>query len=132
MTSSILQAGDWLLITKQKRWIRLAYDDTVIFLVFVADILIWRGFWNLSIIYFITDPLIGGWTDHVTGALLMLLFQVFSYAGVCGYYKDSRKPELQKSRDTAAIFNTDYLRHFFPKEQPNGVSEFSDSRPIYI
>jgi len=91
-------------------WLRLLYEDAIYFAVFAAESLLWRGGWNLNVLFIITDPMVGGWVNISVGSVLLLSLQLFSYASACGCARDG-----QDTIAGDAIYATKYLRHYLPK-----------------
>ena len=69
-------------------WHRLIVDDVITFLQFASEAFLWLGAWNLNVRFLIQDHLVGGWTNHIIGAVLLMSFQLFSYVGSCGCTTD--------------------------------------------
>ena len=86
----------------------LAFDQTITMLQYFSSLLLWRGAWNLNMRFVISDPLVGGWVNHVIGTVLLMSLQQFSIIGSCDCSMDYAQP----SSDDATIRTFQYVYHW--------------------
>lgn len=99
-------------LQEKGHWLRLIYEDIVYLVVFGAVSLIWRGTWNLNVIFIFTDPKVGGWVNLGIGTFLLMSLQLMSYAGCCGCAFDGRD-----SNPRDAFYPTKYIRAYIQQRQ---------------
>ena len=55
---------------------KVMFEDLVFLAATWANLLLWRGAWDLCVEYVIPDPMVGGWICHWIGTVSLILFQV--------------------------------------------------------
>ena len=95
-----------LKVEKYGFWWKLLYEDIVYFCIFFLHGILWRGAWNCTVHYMITDPEKGGWLCFCIGSVGLLLLQNFSYVGGMGVTVDG----LDVGRE--AFYPTRFVRHY--------------------
>jgi hypothetical protein len=74
---------------KSRMW-KLIYEDFVFFIATWANLLLWRGAWDLCIEFFLPDPQTGSWVCHWIGTIGMMSLQVFNNVGLNGIERDGQ------------------------------------------
>ncbi len=102
----------------KSKYPKLIYEGLVYLIVLGILSALWRGGWNLNLRYIVPDTMIGGWVNHLSGALLFLIFQTYSLVGGCGCGIDG------EDAGGEGFFPVQYLRLWFaPKLQRRKVRE---------
>ena len=55
---------------------KILFEDVIMLVATWANLLLWRGGWDLCVKYVIPDPLIGGWICHWLGTIGLMSLQV--------------------------------------------------------
>ena len=55
---------------------KIMFEDVVVLAATWANLLLWRGAWDLCLAYVIPDPVVGGWICHWVGTVSLILLQV--------------------------------------------------------
>lgn len=101
-----------------KYWLKLAYEDTIFIFLTWANIMFWRGFWNIWVNDFLPKKLVGSWVSHVIGTIGLLLLQSFNNVGLHGIDRDGTY------HGGSGIFPNKYLQEI--------LSDFSFVSLFYI
>ena len=86
--------------------LKLVWEDTIYFIVFLVVTMLWIGLWNLNTEYVLKEMPLGGWVNHVVGTMGLLVMQTYSEVSAFGITLDGTDPRGK------AFFPTHYLRHF--------------------
>ena len=105
-------ASGALAVEKHGFWWKLLYEDVCYFVIFFLHGILWRGAWNCTVHYLITDPEKGGWLCFCIGSVGLLVLQNFSYVGGMGVTVDGMDP----GRD--AFYPTRFVRHYVIGPEP--------------
>ena len=95
-----------LYFTKRGFWFKVIYEDICYFVIFFAHGILWRGAWNCTVRYMITDPEKGGWLCFCIGSVGLLALQNFGYVSGMGCVVDS------SDEGREAFYPTFYLRYY--------------------
>ena len=68
--------------------VKIIFEDVIFLIAEWANLLLWRGGWDLCVHYIIPDPLMGSWISHLIGSVGLISLQVFSNVGLNGIERD--------------------------------------------
>ncbi|KAL1122305.1 hypothetical protein AAG570_003710 [Ranatra chinensis] len=102
----------WVVIRAQGLC-RLAAVDLYLVFSFCGTINVWRGFWNLLNVYFISDrPTLSYWLSHLLAFMVLVLINSSNSVLVRGVYIDA-----EEEGEQCVDFPCYYLRLFFQVSQ---------------
>ncbi|ESO07620.1 hypothetical protein HELRODRAFT_170165 [Helobdella robusta] len=88
-------------------WLKLAYEDTIFIILTWANVMFWRGFWNVWINDFLPKKTVGCWVSHVIGSVGLLFLQGLNNVGLNGIDRDG------SYQGGSGIFPNKYLQEIF-------------------
>lgn len=120
-----------------RRLLKVVWEDSVYFLVFIFLSMQWRGIWNLNAEYLIKELPLGGWVNHLMGTAGLMAMQTFSEVSAFGMIRDGTDPGgeaffpvhylrilLKKSYDdTSKSEHSPLSVYYKPEEQLSGEAE---------
>ena len=71
-----------------KFWWKVAYEDIIFITLTWANLMFWRGFWNVWVTDFIDRKYVGVWFSHVIGTLGLFALQSLNSTGQHGIDRD--------------------------------------------
>ncbi|ELT95825.1 hypothetical protein CAPTEDRAFT_177777 [Capitella teleta] len=88
-----------------KGW-KICYENVLFLVLCWANLMLWRGGWDLCVHYMLPHSLLGPWLCHWIGTLGLMAFQVFNNVGLNGIERDGQYPRGE------GIYPTKYLQVF--------------------
>jgi Fuseless len=90
--------------------VKLIFEDFVFLILTWANLLLWRGAWNLCLLYFLpssdtSGESLGAWVSHIIGTIGLMALQLFNTVGLHNIERDCA------SEDDDGMDNIKYLRH---------------------
>jgi len=93
--------------------LKLLFEDAVFLVLTWANLLLWRGSWNLCIRLFLPPdgaggPPLGAWVSHALGTVGLMGLQAFNTVGLHGIERDG------SYSGGSGVFAITYLREVLP------------------
>lgn len=102
--------------------VKLLFEDFVFLILTWANLLLYRGAWNLCLLYFLPavagDESLGGWVSHVVGTIGLMALQLFNTVGLHNIERDGA------CEGGEGMDNIKYLRHLIPASYWNMKVQF--------
>lgn len=90
-------------LDKHTGW-KIVFEDALFIVMCWANLMLWRGGWDLCVHFLLPHSLLGPWLCHWVGTVGLLAFQVFNNVGLNGIERDGQYPRGE------GLYPTKYLQ----------------------